>query len=197
MELFDAGFFGFSPHDAAIMDPQHRHFLECAGRRSRTPATPRALRRRDRRLRRLRPQRLLPLQPADESRAGAAGGLLPAAPHRQRQGLPRHARLLPARPARAERQRPDGLLDLARRDPRRVPEPAQRRVRHGARRRRHDRAAAPPRLPLPRGRDPLARRPLPRLRREVAGHGLRQRRRRRRAAPPRRRARATATTSSP
>jgi len=30
MESFDAGFFGFSPRDAAIMDPQHRHFLECA-----------------------------------------------------------------------------------------------------------------------------------------------------------------------
>src|SRR5262245_49815180 len=30
MEMFDAGFFGLSPRDAAIMDPQHRHFLECA-----------------------------------------------------------------------------------------------------------------------------------------------------------------------
>ncbi|MGQ0456801.1 MAG: type I polyketide synthase [Hyphomicrobium sp.] len=30
MEMFDAGFFGFSPREAAIMDPQHRHFLECA-----------------------------------------------------------------------------------------------------------------------------------------------------------------------
>ena len=29
-DLFDASFFGFSPRDAAIMDPQHRHFLECA-----------------------------------------------------------------------------------------------------------------------------------------------------------------------
>ncbi|MDB6109055.1 MAG: Non-ribosomal peptide synthase, partial [Pedosphaera sp.] len=30
MEQFDAGFFGLSPRDASIMDPQHRQFLECA-----------------------------------------------------------------------------------------------------------------------------------------------------------------------
>lgn len=30
MAEFDAEFFGFSPKDAAIMDPQHRQFLECA-----------------------------------------------------------------------------------------------------------------------------------------------------------------------
>ena len=30
MAMFDAGFFNLSPRDAAIMDPQHRHFLECA-----------------------------------------------------------------------------------------------------------------------------------------------------------------------
>ena len=30
LDMFDAGFFGFSPRDAAIMDPQHRVFLECA-----------------------------------------------------------------------------------------------------------------------------------------------------------------------
>jgi acyl transferase domain-containing protein/thioesterase domain-containing protein len=30
MEMFDAPFFGFSPREASIMDPQHRHFLECS-----------------------------------------------------------------------------------------------------------------------------------------------------------------------
>ncbi|MFZ5963200.1 type I polyketide synthase [Thalassococcus sp. BH17M4-6] len=29
-EMFDADFFGLSPKEAAIMDPQHRQFLECA-----------------------------------------------------------------------------------------------------------------------------------------------------------------------
>lgn len=28
MEMFDAGFFGFSQRDASVLDPQHRHFLE-------------------------------------------------------------------------------------------------------------------------------------------------------------------------
>src|SRR2546430_8215900 len=30
VECFDAGFFGIGARDAALMDPQHRHFYECA-----------------------------------------------------------------------------------------------------------------------------------------------------------------------
>src|ERR1041385_7743819 len=29
VDTFDAECFGFSPKEASIMDPQHRHFLEC------------------------------------------------------------------------------------------------------------------------------------------------------------------------
>jgi acyl transferase domain-containing protein/thioesterase domain-containing protein/acyl carrier protein len=30
MEMFDGEFFGFGPKESAILDPQHRHFMECA-----------------------------------------------------------------------------------------------------------------------------------------------------------------------
>ncbi len=71
----------------------------------------------------------------------AAAGRLPVAA-RQRQGLPGHARLLQAEPARAERERADRLLDVAGGGPPGLPEPARRRVRHGAGRRRLDQRSA-------------------------------------------------------
>lgn len=40
MELFDPEFFGFSRQEAAVMDPQHRQFLECAWEAIETSARP-------------------------------------------------------------------------------------------------------------------------------------------------------------
>ena len=42
-DQFDAGFFGYTPRDAAQLDPQHRIFLECASRRSRLCKSGRAI----------------------------------------------------------------------------------------------------------------------------------------------------------
>ena len=110
----------------------------------------------------------------------------PAGADRQRGGLLDHARLVQADLARAERDRADGVLDVAGRGAPRLPEPARARVRHRAGRRRVDRRARRRAATSTGGRHPLARRPLPRLRRGRARHGRRQRRRRRRAQAPRR-----------
>ena len=73
---------------------------------------PAGLRRRHRRLRRDEQQHLLPRQP-DRTPGRHRARRRPAGHDGQRQGLPRHARRLQAEPARSERQRADGLLDLA------------------------------------------------------------------------------------
>ena len=78
VEMFDAAFFGLSPADAAIMDPQHRHFLECAWeahRKRRAPA--RWFRGVDRRIRGLRNALVHDSQPAPQPpRDGDAGRFL-------------------------------------------------------------------------------------------------------------------------
>ncbi|MNQ44340.1 hypothetical protein D3C85_580930 [compost metagenome] len=112
-----------------------------------------------------------------------------AGPHeRQLRRLAVHARGLQARPARPGPERADRMLDLAGGRAPGLPGPAEPRLRHGAGRRRVAQPAAGGRLPLPERRHPLARRPLPRLRRPGRGHGDRQRRGHRRAAPAGRRA---------
>ncbi len=74
-------------------------------------------------------------QPSVAPGAGGLGGY-PAGVAGQRQGPADLAGLLQAQPEGSQRHRPDRLLHLAGGRPRRLPEPAQPRVRHGARRRR-------------------------------------------------------------
>ncbi len=138
-----------------------------------------------RRVRRLWNGKLFLFQPVLESRPGRRHRDVPAASYRQRQGFPRHPGQPYLRSARSLDERADRLLDLARRGARGLPVAARRRMRRGAGRRRDHRAAAWPRLCLQAERDPLARRPLPRLRSPRRGHRLRQRRRRGAAAPAR------------
>ena len=131
---FDAAFFGFTPREAELMDPQHRVFLECAWEALEDAG--------------LDPE-------AHGGAIGVFGGVGPntyfrhcLASHpellemvgpyqvmaRQRRALPDHPRVLQAEPHRAEPQRPDGLLDLAGGHPPGLPEPAGRGMRHRARR---------------------------------------------------------------
>ena len=64
-ELFDAGFFGFTPREAELMDPQHRLFLECAWEALEDAGyDPERCAGRDRRLRRRGAEQLPDPQPA-------------------------------------------------------------------------------------------------------------------------------------
>ena len=186
------------PRDAAVFDPQHRFFLECRlGGVRETRATSATRPGRGRRVRRLRHERVHVLRTCSTTPVAASVG----------EWLVRHTgndtnflatrALLRARPARAEHERADGVL-ARRSSPSHLACQSllNGRVRHGARRRRHVALAAAPRLPPQGGRDPLARRPLPGLRRAAAGTVVRQRRRRRVPQAARRRAWPTATTCS-
>ena len=183
-------FFGMSPRDAAVFDPQHRLFLECAweafehagyvGERIDGAVGVFAS---------CGLSEYMFKNVLANEHVAHVGRRVAGPPHRQRHQLPRHPGLLRARPPRAEPERPDGVqLDAGGRPPR-LPEPAQRRVRRGARRRRGRRPGAAPRLLLQGGRDPLARRPLPGVRRQVGRHRHLQRVRVRAAQAAGRRAR--------
>ena len=75
-------------------------------------------------------------------------------------------RVVQAEPARPERRRADVLLDVAGGDAHGLPEPARRRVRHGARRRRLDRVPQKQRLSVrAKAARSLAGWPLPHIRR--------------------------------
>ena len=138
---------------------------------------PRLRPRRRRRVRRDEHQRL----PADPP-AGLHHGHRHLRPDdRQRQGLAGHERLLPAGPRRAERDRADVLLHLAGGGAPGLREPASRRVRHGAGRRRVRAHPGPYRLPVGGGRAGVARRARADLRRRGAGQHVRRRRGGRRA----------------
>ena len=184
VELFDAAFFGFSPREAEMIDPQHRLFLECAW------------------------EALEDAGYDPERFAGPIGVFAGASfstylVHNLYRNRPVHATAFGdfagddlQRPRTRSPRWSAYKLDLRGRlrspcrpsaRPRWWPCTSPARacssyecdmaLAGGV-----DRLRAPgQRLPLPGGRDRLARRALPRLRRAGRGHGLRQRRRGRRA----------------
>ncbi len=176
IDLFDAEHFGFLPREAALLDPQQRLLLEHAwealesagyaslearraGRVSVFASASRSayeVHVRDR----------LDADPAARDPFALDGTLVDFS------GEPAQ---LQARSPRPERRRPDRVLELARRRPPRLPEPAHRRVVAGDRRSVVDRRAFHRRRLRPRGRDHLARRLVPRLRRPRRRHRGRRR----------------------
>ena len=178
---FDAGFFGYTPREAEVIDPQQRLFLECAWEAleragydpERYAGAVGVYRRRG--------CEHLPASTCSATRQLSRPlGVVPGSRiGNDKDFLCRRASAYKLEPARPERHRADRVLDLAGRRPPGLPEPAQRRVRHGAGRRRlgPGRRSASGYLYL-RGGILSPRRPLPRVRRRAQRHGLRQRRRR-------------------
>ena len=185
VDQFDAGFFGYSPRDAAghgspaAAVPAVR-LGGARGRRLRSADVPRA----DRRLRRCEQR----ARTSQSSYANFGALKTDGDGRRDRQ---RAAFLTTRVSYKLDLQgpqlpRPDRVFDVARGRAPGVPGAAQRGVRHGARRRRLDQASAGDRLLLSGRGHPLARRPLPLVRCPGRGHLFGERPRHRRAEAARR-----------
>ncbi len=136
MELFDPELFGLGPKEAAIMDPQHRHFLECCWEALENAAHP--------------PERFGgPIGVF----AGCGMGSYFYFNLCTNPELVRDVGMFLLRHTGNDKDflATRASFDVARRRPPRLPEPARTRVRHGPRRRGDDRAASPPRIRLSRG----------------------------------------------
>ena len=129
---FDTQFFGISPREAQFIDPQQRVFLECAyealehaGWGDRTDGLSVGVYAGA-------GMNWYLLEHIAANSGGRAGGGRLSNHAGQRQGLPLHARLLQAGPARAQRHHPDGVLDVSRRRGHGLPGSRARRMRYGA-----------------------------------------------------------------
>ena len=167
VDEFDADFFGFSPHSARTMDPQHRLFLQCAWHAFEdagfdpaafdgaigvygTSASPGLS----------GPQPSVAARPEHDHRSGRESRTTQPL-LADRQGFSRHPGVAPVRPSGSRHHRSNGLFVIACRGALGLPEPVERGMRHRPRRRGVASGPAPGRLLARSWVDGVGRRTLP------------------------------------